>query len=148
MRPEFGLPDCSKLTINRKNHNNVTICRYDVTVKLFWRGFFLLSSLVTGPSFTSISSLVLKLWQFSFIKDWPEIWKSEISPSEFCPISELYLIYLFWVITEKPTEAVKLRIGINTNSKFGSYTNSNMENSMMLFPFSVSVMQVLSKEFI
>ena len=48
---------------------------------------FLLSSLVTGPSFMSISSLVLELWQFSFIRDWPEIRKSEIPPSEFCPIS-------------------------------------------------------------
>ena len=37
---------------------------------------FLLSSLVTGPSFMSISSLVLELWQFSFIRDWPEIRKS------------------------------------------------------------------------
>ena len=35
----------------------------------------------------SISSLVLELWQFSFIRDWPEIRKSEIPPSEFCPIS-------------------------------------------------------------
>ena len=48
---------------------------------------FLLSSLVTGPSFMSISSLVLELWQFSFVRDWPEIRKSEIPPSEFCPIS-------------------------------------------------------------
>ena len=48
---------------------------------------FLLSSLVTGPSFMSISSLVLELWQFSFIRDWPEIRKSEIPPSELCPRS-------------------------------------------------------------
>ena len=48
---------------------------------------FLLLSLVTGPSFMSISSLVLELWQFSFIRDWPEIRKSEIPLSEFYPIS-------------------------------------------------------------
>ena len=48
---------------------------------------FLLSSLVTVPSFMSISSLVLELWQFSFIRDWPEIRKLEIPPSEFYPIS-------------------------------------------------------------
>ena len=48
---------------------------------------FLLLILVTGPSFMSISSLVLELQQFSFITDWPEIWKSEIPPSEFCPRS-------------------------------------------------------------
>ena len=53
----------------------------------FFDVLFHLSSLVTGRSFMSISSLVLELWQFSFIKDWPEICKSEIHPSEFCPIS-------------------------------------------------------------
>ena len=75
-----------------------------------------------------LSSLVLELWQFSFIRDWPEIWKSEIPPSEFCPISGLgqdmdtkfdmnfsnrmllnaakfqgYSFYLFWVIKRKQT---------------------------------------------
>ena len=49
--------------------------------------FFLLSVLVTGPSFMPISSLVLELWQLFVIRDWPEIWKSEIPPSKFCPIS-------------------------------------------------------------
>ena len=48
---------------------------------------FLLSSLLTGPSFMSISSLVLELWQFPFSRIWPEIRKSEITPSQFCPIS-------------------------------------------------------------
>ena len=48
---------------------------------------FLLSSLVTGPSLMSISSLVLELWQFSFIRDWLEIRKLEIPSSELCPIS-------------------------------------------------------------
>ena len=47
---------------------------------------FLLSNLVTGPRFMSISSLVLELWQFSFIRDSPEIRLSEITSSEFCPI--------------------------------------------------------------
>ena len=42
---------------------------------------------VIGPSFISISSLVLKLGQFTFIRDWPEIRKSGIPLSEFCPIS-------------------------------------------------------------
>ena len=36
---------------------------------------FLLSGLVTGPSFMSISSQVLEIWQFTFIRDWPEIRK-------------------------------------------------------------------------
>ena len=48
---------------------------------------FLLSGLVTGPRFMAISLLGMELWQFSFITDWPKIWKSEIPLSEFCPIS-------------------------------------------------------------
>ena len=71
---------------------------------------FLLSSLVTDPSFMSISPLVLELWQFSFIKDWPEIQKSKIPPSEICPISGdwpklgipnlswMYLIKSYWML--------------------------------------------------
>ena len=49
---------------------------------------FLLSILVTGPSFMSISLLVLDLWQFSCIRNWTEIQKSKIHPSEFCPTYE------------------------------------------------------------
>ena len=48
---------------------------------------FFLSILVTGLSFMPTSSLVLELWQFSFIRDCPEIRKLEMAPSEFCPIS-------------------------------------------------------------
>ena len=83
------------------------------------------SSLVTGPSVMSISSLVLELWQFSFIRHWPEIQKSDITLSGFCPISgdrrELgipnlpqmlpnvakcqgYSFNCFWLIEGKPTE--------------------------------------------
>ena len=68
---------------------------------LFEIVLFLLSSLVIGLSFMSISSLVLELWQFSFIRDWPEIRKSEIPPSKFCPISgdwgELWIPNLAWM---------------------------------------------------
>ena len=48
---------------------------------------FAMSSLVTVPSFMSISSLVLESWQFSFIRDWPEIRRPEKFPFGFCPIS-------------------------------------------------------------
>ena len=48
--------------------------------------FLLLSSLVTGLSLILISSLVLVLRQFYFIRDWPEIQKWEIAPYGFCPI--------------------------------------------------------------
>ena len=85
---------------------------------------FLLSSLVTGSSFMSISSLVLELWQFSFIRDWPEIRKSEIPPSEFrdtkfdTKISNKilrnatkcqgYSFFHFWVVRRKLTGGIKL----------------------------------------
>ena len=55
--------------------------------KFFDVVLFLLSNLVTGPRFTSISALVLEILQFSFIRDSPEIRMSEIPPSEFFPIS-------------------------------------------------------------
>ena len=76
---------------------------------------FLLSGLINGPSFIMISFLVLELWQFLFIRDWPEIRKSERPLSEFCPIPgewcklpyaakcQVYSFYCFWVIKGKPT---------------------------------------------
>ena len=119
--------DCSKLAKNPKNDNDVTIFWHDVIVKFFGVLLFLLSILVTGPSFMSISWLVLELWQFSFIWDWPEIRKSEILPSEFyiwrlgrvvdtkfgrnvsngmllnAAKFQDYSFYCFWVIKGKPT---------------------------------------------
>ena len=80
-------PDYSDLAKNLKNDNGVTILRYDVIINFFDIVLFLLSNLVTGPSFMSISSPVLELWQFSFIRDWPESRKLEIPLSEFCSVS-------------------------------------------------------------
>ena len=57
------------------------------TSNFFDVALLLLSSLVTDRGFMSVSSLALEFWQFSFLKDWPEIRKLEIPPSEFCPIS-------------------------------------------------------------
>ena len=57
MHPESGL----RIAPIGKNDNDVTIARYDVTVKIFDVVLFLLSTLVTGSSFMSISSLVLEL---------------------------------------------------------------------------------------
>ena len=45
--------------------------KLEIDVAIFYLG------LVTGRSFMLISSLVLELWQFSFIRNWPEIRKSE-----------------------------------------------------------------------
>ena len=49
------LPDGCKLAINWKKDNGVTICRRDAILSFFGVAVFLLSSLVTGPSFMSIS---------------------------------------------------------------------------------------------
>ena len=68
----FGiqLPDCSELAINRKNDNDVPVFRYDVIVNFFFDAvLFLLLSLVTGPNFMSISSVVLELRQFTLTRD-------------------------------------------------------------------------------
>ena len=82
--------DCPKLAINWKNNNDVTICCNYAIVKLFFNvSVFLLSILVTDPKFMSISLLVLVLWQFLFIRDWPEIQKFEIPSSEFYPKSQV-----------------------------------------------------------
>ena len=85
----FGirLPDCSKSAIILKNENEVTIYRMRSSPIFFDLTLFLLLNLVIGPSFMSISSLVLQLWQFTLIRGWPEIQKSEIPPSEFCRLS-------------------------------------------------------------
>ena len=78
----------------------------------------------------SIPSLVLELWQFSLVRDWPEIWKSEIHPSQWnmpiwvllksgdcrklrIPNLEELLLMLqnftgFTVIKRKPTGGVKI----------------------------------------
>ena len=92
---------------------------------------FLLSSLVTGPSFMSISSLVLELWQFSFIRDWPEIRKLEIPPSEFCPISggwgefeisnlaRTFLIKFYWMLQNARVTAFTVSELLRENQQGG-----------------------------
>ena len=95
----------------------------------FFDVLLLLSSLITGSRFMSMSTLVLELWQFPFIRNWPEIQISEIYLSRFCWISgdwgklgipnlarkflikyywmmqnaAAYCFYRLWVIKGKPT---------------------------------------------
>ena len=52
----------------RKNDIDVTIADMTSSSKFFDGFLFLLSSLDTSQSFMSISSLVLELWQFFFIR--------------------------------------------------------------------------------
>ena len=85
MRPESGLQIAPNWQIGRKSekwqrHQNFPIWRH--------RQLFSTSlCLVTGPSFKSKLLLVLELWKSFLIRNWSEIWKSEIPPFEFCPIS-------------------------------------------------------------
>ena len=79
--PASGLLQISQKSEKWQWRHNFPARRHRQIFRTFF--LFLLSSLVTGRSFMSISSLVLELWQFSFIRDWPEIRKSEIPPSDF-----------------------------------------------------------------
>ena len=90
---------------------------------------FFLSSLVTGPSFMSISSLVLELWQFltrnpkiGYNPVWvlPNVWGqgrirdtklgANASNEMLSNVAKCqgHSFYRFWVIKGKPTEMVKL----------------------------------------
>ena len=101
-----------------------------------------LLSLVTGPNFMSISSLVLKLWQISFIYKglnknteigntpvWilPNIWRlgwvkntklgTNASNTMLLKVAKChgYSFYCFWVIKGKPTGGIKFlqpRLGL------------------------------------
>ena len=160
LRPESSFRIAPKLVINQKNDNDVTILWHDGIVNFFDVVLFLLSILVTGPSFMSISSLVLELWQFFFRRDWPGIQKSEIPPSEFSPVSEDWVtfwtpniarmsnriflnaakcqgygFYSFWVIKEKPTGgdySPPSRLGLSWN---------NVLHQRMLIPFLNALLQ-------
>ena len=56
-------------------------------VNIFWHCRFFLVNFSYWSKFHVNIIVVLELWQISFIRDWPEIWKSEIPPSDFCLIS-------------------------------------------------------------
>ena len=53
----------------------------------FWRFFVSLVKFSYWSNFHVNIVTGSRLWQFFFIRDWPEIRKSETPPSEFCPIS-------------------------------------------------------------
>ena len=111
------LPDCSKLTVNWKNGNDVTIFEHGVIIKFFDVALFLFSSLVTGLSFHVSIITGSGVMTFSFIRDWPEIRKSEIPPSEFFPkprdwgklgtpkLAETPQIKCYWMLPDASTTA-------------------------------------------
>ena len=78
---------------------------------------FLLSSLVTVLGFMSISSLVLGLWQFSVLRDWPEILKWKIPP--FVNFPDIWR--LEWVRDSKFSTNVSDEVLLNV-AKFPGYS--------------------------
>ena len=110
LHPESGLRTAPNWPKIWKMTTTSQFCNMTSMSNFFDVVLFFLSSLVTGPSFMSISSLVLELWQLSFIRDWPEIWKSKIPPSAFCPISgewgklwipnlvRMFLLECYWML--------------------------------------------------
>ena len=106
------------------------------TLNFFDVVLFLLLSLVNGPTFMSIASLVLELWQFSFIRDWPKIWKSEIPTSEFFLISwdwgelcilnlaRMFLRECYWMLQNSRVTAFTVFELLRENQLGGSVNNS------------------------
>ena len=120
---------CSKINKIWKNANDITVFQHDVIVKFFWRCFIFFSSLVTGPSFMSISPLVLELKKFSFIKDWPEIRKSKIPPSKFFSVpgnwgklgipklARMSLIKFYWMLQNARVTASTVSVLLRENQQ-------------------------------
>ena len=128
--PGIQVSNCSKSTINQKNNNDIIICWHNVIHKLFWRSVSLQVQLLVQVS-CQYHYWFWKYDNFCLKGIWPEIRKSEISPSQFCLISRdlgelviptllwmsliksyvmlqnprLYSFYCFWVIKAKPTGA-------------------------------------------
>ena len=99
LNPTSGLLQFVHKLIKWQWYRNLwTFCHRQVFLTLSCLVFL---SLVTGPSFISISLPVLELSQFSFIKDWPEIWKLEIPSFEYCLISRYWgkvgIAHLVWI---------------------------------------------------
>ena len=77
------LPNSPKMVINRKNDNGVTVFRHDVIVNFFWSCAFSLVKFSYWSKF--YVNIITGSWvmPISFIRDWPEILKLEISKSDF-----------------------------------------------------------------
>ena len=67
--PESSIRTAPNWPKIRKMTMTLQFCDMTSTSKVFYIFLFLLLSLVTGPSFISISSLVMELCHFSFVRD-------------------------------------------------------------------------------
>ena len=100
MHPESGFRIAPNWPYIRKMTMTSQFAGMTACSNFFEFDLCLLSSLVTGPSFMSISPLVLEVWQFLFIRVWPEIQKLEIPLSEFgLPnLAWTFLIKCYWML--------------------------------------------------
>ena len=123
------LPDCSKLAINWKNDNDVTIFWFDIIVKFFWRWFLSLVNFsnwskfhannITGSGFMTIFFykrlirnpeigntpvwVLPNIWRLGWVRD--TILGTNVSNKLLLNAAKCqgYSFYRFWVIKGKPT---------------------------------------------
>ena len=137
MRPKYGFRIAANWRQIRRKTMTSQFSNMMLSSTFLTLIVFPLSSFVTGPRFMSISWLVLELWQFSFLKNWPKIQKSDILPSLVRPmygdwvkldipnLARMSLIKSYWILQNTRVaakEGVKLpllkHIKIKTFSKY------------------------------
>ena len=115
--------DCSKLTRNSKNDNDVTVCRYDVNVKFFlsyflslvkfsyWSKFhvniitiFFYKGLTRNPEIRNTPVWVLpKIWRLKQVMDTKLSMNVSNRVLLIAGNFQCYSFYRFWVVKGKPT---------------------------------------------
>ena len=119
--PGIRLPDCSKLAINWKNDNDVTIFQHDIIIKFFWRCFFFSLikfsycskfhvNIITGSGVMTIFFYkgLTRNPEIGNTPAWvlPNIWRlGQVGDTEFGTIVSNKILLnatKFWVIKGKP----------------------------------------------
>ena len=126
---EIRLPNSSKLAINQKNDNDVTLFRHDVIVKIFGNCFVFLDrfsfwskfhvNIITGSGVTTIFYykgltrnpaivntpvwVLPKIWRLRQVRDTK--FSTYVSNKILLNVAKCqrYSFYRFWVIKGKPT---------------------------------------------
>ena len=96
--------------MNRKNNKDAIIFRHDVILKFSWRCFVSRVKLSYWSKFHVNVVTGSGVMTISFVRDWPEIWKLEITLSEFSPksadwsdigipnLAKMYLTKCCWIL--------------------------------------------------
>ena len=106
----------------------------------FWRCFVSLIKFSCSSKFHVNIITDSGVRQFSFIRDWPKIWKLEILPSEFCPISgnwdeleipnleRMSLVKYYWMLQNARVTAFtvsELPTGMGEGGKMTPFTHTH-----------------------